>query len=246
MMVRYRTSAEGYATVAFRPITLTTRRASNMPPSDLKAEEVPLLEFLRQEEAVLFVGSGISQWSGLPSWSQLLGSLLARCHELGGSTGSARAALDRDDLLTAASELCAQMSASEIAAVFRRVLRFGQAEPQEIHRLIFSLGIHRFITTNYDELLERQAAQSSLSVPFLSVTNRQLAELADIQKASAHHFIFKPHGDWETPKAWWSPKPTIVLFSVTTIVPSSKLLKRYSLAAPYFSSVIVYLTPTFN
>ena len=217
-----------------------------MPPSDLKAEEVPLLEFLRQEEAVLFVGSGISQWSGLPSWSQLLGSLLARCHELGGSTGSARAALDRDDLLTAASELCAQMSASEIAAVFRRVLRFGQAEPQEIHRLIFSLGIHRFITTNYDDLLEHQAAQSSLSVPFLSVTNRQLAEPPTSKRLLPTTLSLSRTETWETPKAWWSPKPTIVLFSVTTIVPSSKLLKRYSLAAPYFSSVIVYLTPTFN
>jgi hypothetical protein len=161
----------------------------------LRPEEGPLLKLLQQEEAALFVGSGVSKWSGLPSWVDLLTALLDECQALGGSITEARAALTRKDMVGAAGQLCDQMSSSEIGSVFRRMLKFGRAKPHKIHKLIFSLGVQRFVTTNYDDLLEQQAAKSYPTTPFLNVTNQKIAELADIQKAGANHFIFKPHGD---------------------------------------------------
>ena len=169
-------------------------RAGVLQPP-LKPEEVPLVRLLQQEDAALFVGSGISRWSGLPSWTDLLTALLDQCRALGGSVAEARAALTRRDLVAAAGELCDQMSSSEVGSVFRRMLKFGKAKPHKIHHLIFSLGIQRFVTTNYGDLLEQQAIKSSRTTPYLNVTNRKIAELADIQKAAANHFIFKPHGD---------------------------------------------------
>jgi SIR2-like domain len=161
----------------------------------LKPEERPLLKPLQKEEVALFVGSGVSRWAGLPSWPELLTALLDKCRALGGSAAEAETALARKDMIGAAGQLCDQMSSSEIASVFRRTLKFGKAKPHRIHRLIFSLGIRRFVTTNYDNLLEKQAVRSYPITPFLTVTNRKLAELADIQKAAANHFIFKSHGD---------------------------------------------------
>jgi hypothetical protein len=164
-------------------------------PTALKPEERLLLKPLQEEETALFIGSGVSRWSGLPSWPELLAALLDECQALGGSVAEAQEALSRKDMVGAAGQLCDQMSPSEVASVFRRTLKFGKAKPHRIHRLIFSLGVQRFVTTNYDDLLEKQAARSYPTTPFLNVTNRKLAELADIQKAAANHFIFKPHGD---------------------------------------------------
>jgi hypothetical protein len=38
---------------------------------------------LRQKECVLFIGSGVSAWSGLPSWQQLLQQMLQFLEEHG-------------------------------------------------------------------------------------------------------------------------------------------------------------------
>jgi hypothetical protein len=40
-------------------------------------------EALRQKECVLFIGSGVSAWSGLPSWQQLLQQMLQFLEEHG-------------------------------------------------------------------------------------------------------------------------------------------------------------------
>jgi hypothetical protein len=61
--------------------------------------------------------------------------------------------------------------------------------------LLVRLGPQRFVTTNYDNLIEQQLGLDGRLGPFRTVTSRQVAEIADIMKASANSFIFKPHGD---------------------------------------------------
>jgi hypothetical protein len=82
-----------------------------------------------------------------------------------------------------------------MAATLREELGFAKSRPHEIHRLITNLGPERFVTTNFDNLIEQQLGLEGRLGEFRTVTNRQVAELADIQKASANRFIFKPHGD---------------------------------------------------
>lgn len=157
--------------------------------------ERPLLGVLTHPDTVLFVGSGISVWSGLPSWNTLLSGLIAACERRGRSALLAQDALARGDLLDSADKLADQITPLEIASTLREELGFAKARPHEIHELIANLGPERFVTTNFDSLIEQQLGLQGRLGGFRTVTNRQVAELADIQKASANHFIFKPHGD---------------------------------------------------
>jgi hypothetical protein len=157
--------------------------------------ERPLLDVLTHSDSVLFVGSGLSTWSGLPNWSQLLSGLMAACERRNGSTRLARDALARGDLLDAADKLADVMTPLEMAITLQKDLGFAKSRPHEIHRLLTNIGPERFVTTNFDSLIEQQLGLEGRLGEFRTVTNRQVAELADIQKASANRFIFKPHGD---------------------------------------------------
>src|SRR5438445_6762483 len=122
----------------------------------LHDSERPLLDVLTHPDSVLFVGSGLSTWSGLPSWSTLLSGLMAACERRNGSTRLARDALARGDLLDAADKLADVMTPLEIATTLRKDLRFAASRPHEIHRLLTNLGPERFVTTNFDNLIEQQ------------------------------------------------------------------------------------------
>jgi hypothetical protein len=141
------------------------------------------------------VGSGLSTWSSLPNWNRLRSGLIDACERRSGSTRLARDALARGDLLDAADKLVDVMTPLEMASTLRRDLGFATSRPHEIHRLLTNLGPERFVTTNFDNLIEQQLGLEGRLGEFRTVTNQQVAELADIQKASANKFIFKPHGD---------------------------------------------------
>jgi SIR2-like domain len=157
---------------------------------------VTLREVLKQEDTVLFIGSGISTWSGLPSWSGLLEELADFIEGQGGDASLVRAETRRGDLLLAASYGVDKLSKEQFGRFIRQACRYGIARPHEIHRKIVSLGPRCFVETNYDDLI-----QQSLRVwrPELSIrppiTNRHLTETAEIIHARALDFVFKPHGD---------------------------------------------------
>jgi SIR2-like domain len=120
---------------------------------------------------------------------------MTACERRNGNTLLARDALARGDLLDAADKLTEAMTPLETATALREGLGFAKSRPHEIHQLLTSLGPERFVTTNFDSLIEQQLGLEGRLGEFRTVTNRQVAELADIQKASANRFIFKPHGD---------------------------------------------------
>lgn len=121
-----------------------------MAPNDLLA----LRAFLNQPDTLLFVGSGLSLWSGIPGWRTIIERLVAAAEEKGARTGIATQALASGNLLEAADAL--QLTASEIAHEMRTRLGFSTATPHEIHALLTRLGPQRFVTTNYDTLIEQQ------------------------------------------------------------------------------------------
>ena len=153
-----------------------------------------LKQALKQEDTILFIGSGISCWSGLPSWTGLLNQLadLLQC-------SSRDAELVRkeikQDLLQAASYGFDQLTAAEVGEFMRKACQLGTAAPHKIHRRIVSLGPRCFITTNYDQLLEESLRTWQPGRPFRTVTNKQPFEEADIIQARKLDFVFKPHGD---------------------------------------------------
>jgi len=155
-----------------------------------------LKRVLTQPDTVLFVGSGISTWSGLPSWAHLIEELAVFVEEAGETAALIRSEASRGDLLQAASYGFDKLTKAQIGEFIRSACRYGRAQPHEIHRKIVSLGPRCFVTTNYDNLLEESLRlwQPSRFYP-PPVTNRHLTGTADIVHARAIDFVFKPHGD---------------------------------------------------
>lgn len=155
-----------------------------------------LKDVLNQDDAVIFLGSGISQWSGLPSWWGLISQLADYLDYSGIDSRLVKLEAEDGDLLQAASYGFAKLTRPQIAEFIRRAVKLGKASPSEIHRKIVTLGPTCFITTNYDDLLEQALAKWCQGQSFRRpIINRQIVEQAEIQNAQARKFIFKPHGD---------------------------------------------------
>lgn len=155
-----------------------------------------LKQVLAQEDTVLFIGSGISLWSGLPSWSGVIEELAKFVELAGAKPDLIRAEAERGDLLQAASYGFDKLTKQQIGDFIRATCRYGVAKPHEIHRKIVSLGTRCFVTTNYDNLLEEALRKWQPDRFFRPpVTNRHLTETAEIVHARAIDFVFKPHGD---------------------------------------------------
>src|SRR5664280_763803 len=83
----------------------------------LNTSEAALRDFLDQPDAVIFVGSGLSLWSGLPKWDVLLRKLIDIAAKKGLPTQLAEEALANKQLLDAADAL--QLSQLDIANALR-------------------------------------------------------------------------------------------------------------------------------
>lgn len=155
-----------------------------------------LKQLLAQDDTVLFVGSGISLWSGLPSWPELIEKLATFIEAAGEKADLIRAEAQRGDLLQAASYGFDKLTKQQIGDFIRGACRYGIATPHEVHRKIVSLGPRCFITTNYDNLIEESLRLWQPNRFFRPpVTNRHLTETAEVVHARAIDFVFKPHGD---------------------------------------------------
>ncbi|WP_296282808.1 SIR2 family protein [Pseudoxanthomonas sp.] len=151
---------------------------------------------LKQPDAVIFVGSGISVWSGLPSWKRLLEDLADYLHSSGLDATLVLQEVEAGDYLQAASYGFDVLTKTQIAEFIRKACRFGEAKPHEVHRLISTLGPKCFITTNYDDLIEQSVRTWLPSEIFPApITNNTILEAAEASQASSTNYIFKPHGD---------------------------------------------------
>ncbi len=155
-----------------------------------------LRQVLAQEDTVMFVGSGISMWSGLPSWSGFIEELAKYVEAFGENADLVRAEAQRGDLLQAASYGFHKLTKPQIGDFVRKACRYGSAKPHSIHQKLVTLGPRCFVTTNYDNLIEESLRTWRTGLFFRPpVTNRQLTETAEIIHAHATDFVFKPHGD---------------------------------------------------
>ncbi|MFM9331371.1 SIR2 family protein [Paenibacillus mesotrionivorans] len=160
------------------------------------------LEAMKSTESILFVGSGISMWSGLPHWEGLLKQMvnflvhrgLSEKHQV-----EIQGMINKGDLLTAASLCASKMRDADLSDFIENTFIRSNPIPHNIHELIIDLGPTCFITTNYDELIEDIfyiKRKSKLSV----VNNDQPVEQAKLQKSGAAKFVFKIHGSINSAK----------------------------------------------
>lgn len=157
---------------------------------------VKVKKVLAEDGTVLFIGSGVSVWSGLPRWGQLLDEMADYVEQRGGDAANIRYQSKSQPLL-AADFGCAALRTDDFRTFIRLACKKDVAEPSIIHQKLINLGVSCYITTNYDQLLEKALEQNGLLRSFNIVTNRKPMDCAGLLHLSRRNFVFKPHGDIE-------------------------------------------------
>ncbi|UWD80045.1 SIR2 family NAD-dependent protein deacylase [Curtobacterium flaccumfaciens] len=150
---------------------------------------------LAHEDVVVFVGSGVSAWSGLPSWKRLLEQLATFLDDRDRDGTSVRGAIAAGDLLLAASYGFDQLDSTERRQYLIDAIGDKSAKPSKLHEAIVALGAKNYITTNYDTLLERAITEYASELQPDVVTPANVLEIPSIVQTRSDAFVFKPHGD---------------------------------------------------
>jgi len=150
---------------------------------------------LANPSSAIFVGSGLSVWSGLPAWRALLDGLIARASALAPyPLDAAKAFLAAGNYLEAAEAVEDVLQPNEIADILRADFSFSRAVPEAPHHLITAFPTQCFVTTNFDSLLESAITLRTKRRPCV-VTNLDPADMPSVTRADAREFVFKFHGD---------------------------------------------------
>ena len=156
-----------------------------------------LIEAIQSKECILFIGSGISVWSGLPSWERLIRQMVEFLCDSGlqsNEKSEIEQILLKGDMLTAASLCASLMRKGNFRDFIEEVFIEPNPKPHEIHRIIANLGPDSFITTNYDRLVDDAYQIVHDGLVLSPINNDQPIEQARIVKHGASRFIFTPHG----------------------------------------------------
>ena len=115
---------------------------------------------IQEDGTIMFVGAGISAWSGIPEWSRLLQDMSDFVESCGGDTRGIQK-YAKSGPLSAAGLVKDQLTKEQYSSFLMKEMHTEDALPSEIHRLILKLGISCFVTTNYDHLLEKAVAEET-------------------------------------------------------------------------------------
>ena len=158
-----------------------------------------LVQHLRQGRCVLFAGSGLSAWAGLPTWSALLRDLIAEMR----AEQIAVEDLDEMDRLVDAGKLlevaehCSTQLGSRYTAVLSERMAVASGQIPEPHEIIVRLPFSGVVTTNYDNLLET-AYQKRTSVNLKAPTHDDSDVLGTLL-FDGGFFVLKAHGSLDRP-----------------------------------------------
>jgi len=134
----------------------------------------------------VFVGAGVSMLSGLPSWGDVIKSMLKEMPDLKYEEDK----LSSDDYLKIAqmyfNTFGEEKYKDKVKGSFRE-----DCTPNKIHDLIFALHPNHILTTNYDNLLEQEAVKVGRNFSVINADNR-------VSSAPSSSYIVKVHGDFSS------------------------------------------------
>lgn len=137
-------------------------------------------EASKQGRLVIFVGAGVSNNSGVPTWSKLI-------HEMKNDCGADQ---ETDELKIAQLYKDAR-GEKEYMDKVKEVLKYNKVVPNDIHRAILDLKPCHIITTNYDNLLEQEIENEFKQFDIIR-------EDKDMPNMSYPNSLIKMHGDYDT------------------------------------------------
>lgn len=141
---------------------------------------------LHNKNAAVFAGAGLSMETGYVDWKGLLREII---QDLG---------LDPDkehDLVTLAQYHCNQAGGSKTRLSQTIFTHFAPTKTSTAnHRILASLPIHTYWTTNYDRLIEK-ALEDAKKVPDVKYSVKQLS----VTRPDRDVTVYKMHGDIENP-----------------------------------------------
>ena len=151
----------------------------------MKEDFSDVIDLIRKEEVVLFLGAGFSLKAGAPSVSELIGTLVDEmtdeekesvigCSQLDYISGAFESMRDRETLL----------------ALLKKMFVFKQSDMEDHNNLIRLPHIKHVITTNYDTLIEDAYGEDGIYV----VRNNEDCTALPSNKT----ILYKIHGDFSS------------------------------------------------
>jgi hypothetical protein len=159
----------------------------------MTSEAIPPAIFIRDytrelhnRNAAVFAGAGLSAGSGYVDWPKLLEEIT---RDLGLDPKHER------DLVTIAQYHCNQAAGNKHKLTQAIFDHFAPSKvPTENHRLLASLPISTYWTTNYDKLIEKSLEEAK-RVPDVKYTIHQLP----VTRPDRDAVVYKMHGDIDHP-----------------------------------------------
>lgn len=136
----------------------------------------------RTDKLVVFVGAGVSQNSGIPTWNNLICSMM---EELPSELSK------ENDVLKLAQMYKDSRGHKEYMDKIKNVLLYNKTVPNPLHKSIIALNPCHIITTNYDDLVEQELANEFKQYNIIR-------EDKDIPQMEKQHCLVKMHGDYAT------------------------------------------------
>ena len=138
----------------------------------------------KHNNLTFFVGAGVSRCSGLKGWNQLIQELDFKLN------GKKRKQYSSDDYLSIA-EAFYHNSKDEYYQFLKENFSENNLKPNEIHDIFFDFAPINFITTNFDDLIEKAAIKNFKT--YISVSKED-----EITSVHGEHYIIKAHGDYKS------------------------------------------------
>jgi hypothetical protein len=164
---------------------LKERRITSVRPDPIDSFVETYVEALRDQNAAIFAGAGLSIPAGLVNWKDLLRDVVS---DVGLD-------VDKETDLIAAAQFHVNERRGRHKINQALIHEFAvRAKPTENHKLLASLPIKTYWTTNYDSLIE-DSLKANAKTPDVKTTVENLATTVPRRDA----VVYKMHGDVSQP-----------------------------------------------
>jgi hypothetical protein len=153
----------------------------------LHAEARRLADVLKENQASIFLGAGVSAGAGLPTWNDLLEKVGASCTIPLRAEDIARIGDPRDIAALLASRLAKENPPRSLGSAMAAQLAGTKFSLQ--HSLLASLPCSEYITTNVDDLFEKACT-----------TNGRSIDVAPAISRDSRRWLLKLHGSVTEPE----------------------------------------------